>query len=160
MSVKIIKADYSNEKNREEITFLLDLYAKDSMGGGKPLDNYVIENVANELSRMPHAFSVLCYVDGQPAGLINCFEMFSTFNCKPLINIHDVIVLKEYRGRGLSHEMLAKVEEIAIEKGCCKLTLEVLSNNEIAKSSYKKFGFGAYELNPAAGQAYFWEKKL
>jgi ribosomal protein S18 acetylase RimI-like enzyme len=68
--------------------------------------------------------------------------------------------LKEYRGKGLSHEMLEKVEEIAIEKGCCKLTLEVLSNNEIAKSSYKKFGFSSYELDPETGQALFWEKLL
>ena len=130
------------------------------MGGGKPLEEYVIENIADELSRIPHAFSVICYVDNQAAGLVNCFELFSTFSCKPLINIHDVIVLKEYRGKGLSHKMLKKVEEIAIEKGCCKLTLEVLSNNEIAKSSYKKFGFSGYELDPEAGQALFWDKKL
>jgi ribosomal protein S18 acetylase RimI-like enzyme len=130
------------------------------MGGGKPLEEYVIENVADELSRIPHAFSVICYVDNQAVGLVNCFELFSTFSCKPLINIHDVIVLKEYRGKGLSHKMLKKVEEISIEKGCCKLTLEVLSNNEIAKSSYKKFGFSSYELDPEAGQALFWEKLL
>jgi ribosomal protein S18 acetylase RimI-like enzyme len=158
--VKIIKADYSNENNREEITLLLDHYAKDPMGGGKPLEKYVKENVAYELSKIPHAFSVIGYVDNQAAGLVNCFELFSTFSCKPLINIHDVIVLKEYRGKGLSHEMLEKVEEIAIEKGCCKLTLEVLSNNEIAKSSYKKFGFSSYELDPETGQALFWEKLL
>jgi len=160
VSVKIIQANYCNEKNRDEITLLLDHYANDPMGGGKPLDKYVIENIANELSRIPHAFSVIGYVDNQAAGLVNCFELFSTFSCKPLINIHDVIVLKEYRGKGLSHKMLEKVEEISIEKGCCKLTLEVLSNNEIAKSSYKKFGFSSYELDPEAGQALFWEKLL
>ena len=160
MSVKIIKADYCNEKNREEITLLLDQYAKDPMGGGKKLEKYVIENVAYELSRIPHAFSVICYVNNQAVGLVNCFELFSTFSCKPLINIHDFVVLKEYRGKGLSNKMLKKVEEIAIEKGCCKLTLEVLSNNEIAKSSYKKFGFSGYELDPEAGQALFWDKQL
>jgi len=38
--------------------------------------------------------------------------------------------------QGISQMMLEKVEEIAKEKGCCKITLEVLSNNEVAKSSY------------------------
>ena len=160
MNITILKADFSSKKQRDEITLLLNSYAKDPMGGGKPLEKYVIENIANELSRIPHAFSVIAYVNDKAAGLINCFELFSTFSCKPLINIHDVIVLEEYRGRRLSHEMLKKVEDIANEKGCCKLTLEVLSNNNIAKSSYKKFGFSAYELNPAAGQAFFWEKQL
>ena len=160
MNITILKADFSSKKQRDEITLLLNSYAKDPMGGGKPLEKYVIENVANELSRIPHAFSVIAYVNDKAAGLINCFELFSTFSCKPLINIHDVIVLEEYRGRRLSHEMLKKVEDIATERGCCKLTLEVLSKNEIAKSSYKKFGFSAYELNPVAGQAFFWEKQL
>ena len=160
VSVEVIKADYCNERNRKEISLLLDQYARDPMGGGRPLEEYVIENVAKELSRIPHAYSVICYVDNQPAGLINCFEVFSTFACKPVINIHDVIVLKEFRGLGLSHKMLKKVEETAIEKGCCKLTLEVLSKNEIAKSSYGKFGFSAYELDPDSGQALFWDKKI
>lgn len=52
------------------------------------------------------------------------------------------------------------VEEIAISKGCCKITLEVLSNNESAKVAYKKFGFSSYELDPKAGVALFWQKKI
>ena len=53
-----------------------------------------------------------------------------------------------------------KVEEIAISKGCCKLTLEVLSGNAVAKASYEKFGFSGYELDPKVGNALFWQKSL
>jgi len=56
--------------------------------------------------------------------------------------------------------LLEKVEEVACSKGCCKITLEVLSNNEIAKCAYSKFGFAGYELDPEAGSALFWQKKL
>ena len=87
-------------------------------------------------------------------------EGFSTFLCKPLINIHDLVVLEQYRGAGLSHKMLQKVEDIAIQKGCCKLTLEVLAGNEVAKSSYSKFGFSGYQLDPKTGGAHFWQKSL
>ena len=45
-------------------------------------------------------------------------------------------------------------------RGCCKLTLEVLDNNFIAKALYKKFGFSDYQLDPEYGNALFWEKKL
>ncbi|MFQ5485228.1 MAG: GNAT family N-acetyltransferase [Desulfobacterales bacterium] len=83
-----------------------------------------------------------------------------SFSCKPLINIHDVVVLNEFRGNGISLKMLDKVEEIAKSKGCCKITLEVLSNNDVAKSAYRKFGFSSYELDPKAGTAVFWQKLL
>ncbi len=124
------------------------------------LDKEVTDNVVKELSKLPHAFSLIGYVEGKPVSLVNCFENFSTFSCKPLVNIHDIVVLEEYRGNGISQKMLEKVEEIAKSKGCCKITLEVLSNNEAAKSSYRKFGFSSYELDPKAGSALFWQKQI
>jgi GNAT superfamily N-acetyltransferase len=89
---------------------------------------------------------LLRIIDGAPAGLANCFEAFSTFSCKPLINIHDLMVLPAFRGNGISQKLLQKVEDIAQSKGCCKVTLEVLSGNEPAKASYEKFGFSGLSL--------------
>jgi GNAT superfamily N-acetyltransferase len=106
------------------------------------------------------AHVILVFVDAEPAGLVVCLEGFSTFACKPLLNIHDVIVALPYRGRGLSKLLLQKAEEIALDLGCCKLTLEVLEGNHVAQSAYKACGFSGYELNPQMGKALFWEKKL
>lgn len=160
MDIKIENVDYLNDIHAREIAFLMDSYAADPMGGGKPLAEEVKNKLAKELSKLSYAFSVICYVDGVAAGLVNCFEQFSTFSGKPLINIHDVIVLKQFRGMELSQKMLKRVEEIAISKDCCKLTLEVLEGNQIARSSYTKFGFLDYELDPKMGKALFWQKIL
>ncbi len=160
MNVEIVKADYKNKQHARDIPFLLNEYACDPMGGGEPLAGSTMKNLSAKLSNIPHAFSVLVYVDDSPAALANCFEGFSTFACKPLINIHDICVHKNYRGLGLSQKLLEKVESIAIERGCCKITLEVLSNNDVAKAAYKKFGFSSYELDPEAGSAVFWQKAL
>ncbi|CAM4299869.1 GNAT family N-acetyltransferase [Pseudoalteromonas byunsanensis] len=160
MNVEVLIADYLNENQAVDIGFLLNHYAEDPMGGGLPLSDFTKDNLAKELSKIPHAFSVICYVDGKPAGLINCFEAFSTFKCKPLINIHDIVVVNEFRGLGISQSMLAKVEERAREKGCCKITLEVLEGNEVAQNSYIKFGFNGYELDPKMGKALFWQKLI
>ena len=112
---KITIANYSNKKHAADILYLLDTYAQDPMGGGKPLSLYVKENLITKLSELPHALSVIGYVDAEPVGLINGFEGFSTFACKPLINIHDVVVLEKFRGQGISQLMLEKVESIAKE---------------------------------------------
>tara|TARA_Y100001949_G_scaffold69472_1_gene58751 strand:+ start:687 stop:1178 length:492 start_codon:yes stop_codon:yes gene_type:complete len=158
--VEVIKAEYSNPKHQSEIIALLHAYASDPMGGGEGLSEHAKQHLVAELAKLPHAFTLIAYVDGEPAGLANCFEGYSTFACKPIVNVHDLVVLKSFRGLGLSHRILDKVEELAVAKGCCKVTLEVLSNNEVAKASYQKFGFAGYELDPEAGHALFWEKKL
>lgn len=160
MDINVIIADYGNEQHAKDVADLLDIYAQDPMGGNAPLNPEVKRNLAATLAKVPHAFSVLCYVDGKPAGLANCFEGFSTFKCKPLINIHDLAVHKDYRRLGLGQKLLQKVEDVAVEKGCCKVTLEVLDGNDVAKNAYIKFGFSGYELDPASGSALFWEKVL
>jgi ribosomal protein S18 acetylase RimI-like enzyme len=160
MNMNVIIADYNDEKHQRDIPMLLDSYASDPMGGGEPLDENVREVLVSELARIQDAFSVIAYVDGVAAGLVNCFGGFSTFKCKPIVNIHDVVVLREYRGCGISQKMLDVVEEVARERGCCKITLEVLSKNEVAKAAYEKFGFTGYELDPKDGVALFWEKGL
>ncbi len=160
MTIKIIQANYNDKKHARHIIEMLDCYATDPMGGNKALPDYVAQNLVYELSNRKDAISILAYVEGQPAGLLNCFEGFSTFSCKPLINIHDLIVATEFRGNGLSTKMLRMVEEIAIERDCCKLTLEVLEKNYIAINSYRKFGFHQYELDSVMGKAEFWHKKI
>ncbi len=158
MNITVEEVDYHNAQQGRHMARLLDYYARDPMGGGQALDDDVINKLAAELAKIPHAFSVLSYVDEQPAGLVNCFEVFSTFKCRPLVNIHDVVVMKEYRGLGLSLKMLNKVEQIARSRNCCKLTLEVLQGNTPAQQAYRKFGFSDYQLDPSQGKAMFWEK--
>ena len=160
MELEVIIADYNNEKHGHDVVNLLDCYACDPMGGSKPLSDDIRDNLVNELKKRSNAFSVLAYIDGHAAGLANCFEGFSTFKCKPLINIHDMVVHPDYRGQGISQNLMSKVEEIGRDRGACKITLEVLTGNVTAQNSYKKFGFTPYELDPAKGQALFWEKEI
>jgi ribosomal protein S18 acetylase RimI-like enzyme len=160
MSVEILLANYSNPQHAADVVSLLNGYALDPMGGGEGLSEYTKQNLVTALIDTKTAFTVLCYVDSKPAGLINCIQGFSTFKCKPIINIHDVTVDSAFRGLGLSMKMIEKVESISKERGACKLTLEVLEGNTIAKNAYTKFGFSGYELDPKMGKAMFWEKAL
>ena len=160
MNTKIIVVDYANPQHANDLVMLLDSYSRDPMGANQALSETTKRQLADELGKIPGAFSVICYVDNSPAGLANCLMGFSTFQCKPLVNIHDIAVHPDFRGKGLGPLLLAKTEKIARQRGCCRLTLEVLEGNQIARSAYQKFGFAGYQLDPKLGQAHFWEKTL
>jgi GNAT superfamily N-acetyltransferase len=159
-STEVIVADLSLPPHAQALVYLINRYAQDPLGGGQSLSDNVKENLPAELANRKTAHVILAFVEANPVGLLICFEGFSTFVCKPLLNIHDVFVDLPYRGRGLSRLMLQKAEEIALRLGCCKLTLEVLEGNQVAQAAYKAFGFTGYELDPKMGKALFWEKKL
>ena len=159
-SPNIFEANLANPAHAQAVLSLLNHYAQDPMGGGQPLSDFVTSNLVAELQKRPNVLAVLAFVGDEPAGLAICVEGFSSFACKPLLNVHDMVVHKSFRGRQLSHRLLTKVEELAQARGCCKLTLEVLQGNALAQQAYRSFGFAPYELNPMMGQAQFWQKPL
>jgi len=125
-----------------------------------PLSSEVLANLATELSKRPHAIVLLAWSEGHAVGLLIAFEGFSTFACRPLINIHDLAVLPKFQCRGVGKALMAAVETEARRRGCCKLTLEVLEHNQHARKLYDAVGFASYQLDPTTGRALFLEKKL
>ena len=158
--LRLCRADYHNPVHAAALVQLLDAYAQDPAGGGEALSDFAKANLAKALAARPQAFSVLAFAGEQPVGLINCIEGFSTFACRPLVNVHDVAVLAGFRGQRVGEQMLALVEQIAQERGACKLTLEVLAGNASAIRLYERVGFAGYQLDPAMGQAQFFHKWL
>ena len=162
-AVRVCRADYSNPRHAAALVEMLDAYASDPMGGGEPLSAFARANLVAALAARPQAYSVLAFSgadDSIPVGLVNCIEGFSTFACRPLVNVHDVAVLAGHRGQRIGERMLALAEEIARERGACKLTLEVLSGNAGAMRLYERAGFANYQLDPGMGHAGFMQKWL
>lgn len=141
---------------------LLNHYSADAMGNQADLPSEVLERIGPGLSAYPTAFSYFA-IDtdiNQAVGLVNCFESFSTFKAKPVVNIHDLIVHQNARGKGIGKLLLKAAENEALKRGACKLTLEVLEGNPIAQGLYRKFGFESYSLTEETGRALFMEKNL
>lgn len=159
-AITVRRADYANASDAAAVVMLLDAYASDPAGGGEPLSDFAKAHLVSSLAARPTTFSILAFDGEQPVGLVNCIEGFSTFACKPLVNVHDVAVLASHRGQRIGEQMLALAEQIARERGACKLTLEVLSGNTGACRLYERIGFENYQLNPAMGHAQFMQKWL
>jgi ribosomal protein S18 acetylase RimI-like enzyme len=161
--VRVVRADYARPAHAQAVVAMLDAYASDPMGGGEPLSDFAKANLVASLAARSQAYSVLAFLgedDATPVGLVNCIEGFSTFACRPLVNVHDVTVLDGFRGQRVGERMLELAEQMARERGACKLTLEVLSGNAGAMRLYQRVGFANYELDPAMGQAGFMQKWL
>ncbi|EKE83372.1 GNAT family N-acetyltransferase [Idiomarina xiamenensis] len=155
--IEIVLADYQNPRHRQALTAMLDDYARDPMGGGEPISDDVRERLVDEMAKREHVFSLLAFDDNQAVAIANCVEGFSTFAAAPVMNIHDIAVVKTHRGQGIAQRLLSEVRTLAEFRGCCKLTLEVLAGNEVAKSAYQRFGFKPYQLDDAYGRAEFWQ---
>lgn len=154
------KVDFNDESQGRLVVELLDVYATDIMGGGESLTEEVKKNLPIELKKRSTAHAFIAKLDGENAGVAICFEGFSTFQCKPLINIHDLCVLPNMRRKGVASALIFAIERFALSIGCCKLTLEVLEGNHAAKATYNQLGFEGYQLDPDSGNALFWQKKL
>jgi len=158
-ALTITLADYRDARDAGDVVALLDAYARDPMGGAEPLAETTKARLAGDLATNPQAFSLLARLDDKAVGLANCFMGYSTFAAAPLVNIHDLAVLPEARGRGVGKALLQAVEAEALKRGACKITLEVLSGNP-ARHLYAREGYGDYQLDPATGHALFWQKRL
>jgi len=159
-AISVRRADYADPHDAAALVTLLDAYASDPAGGGEGLSDFAKSHLVRELAARPQAYSVLAFDGDVPVGLVNCIEGFSTFACKPLVNVHDVAVLASHRGRGIAEQMLAEAERLAFERGAVKMTLEVLSGNAPALKLYQRIGYAGYQLDPAMGTAQFMQKWL
>lgn len=163
-SIQVRRVSFGDATDCAALIKLMDVYASDPMGGGASLPDEVKDRLCQDLSSNPAAISFIAWREGsgklEAIGLINCFLGYSTFKARPLLNIHDIVVLPEYRRQGIGQALLAAAEAAARERGCCKLTLEILSGNTLALASYTRFGFEPYTLDPKAGQASFMHKWL
>lgn len=158
-TLSIAHADYRDARDAADVVALLDAYARDPMGGGEPLRDDVKARLTEDLAANPQAFSLIARIEDKAIGLVNCLMGYSTFAAAPLVNIHDLAVLPEARGKGVGKALLDAVEAEALKRGAVKITLEVLSGNP-ARRLYAREGFGDYQLDPEAGTAMFWQKRL
>jgi len=140
--VEVVDADLGDVAHARAIVDVLDSYASDPIGGGAPLRADVRERLVPALRKHPGSCVLLALAaSAEPVGIAICFLGFSTFEARPLLNLHDLAVIPDARGRGIGRALLHAVEARARREDCCKLTLEVQDDNDRARHLYRSFGF-------------------
>ena len=159
-SPQIIKADLATKPHQQAVVSMINAYASDPMGDGKPLASKVKEKLIAGLRNHPTTLIFLAMRESVPVGIAVCFGGFSTFAARPLLNIHDIYVASEVRGQGVGRMLLEHVERAAQATDCCKLTLEVQERNTHAQKVYAAHGFSQSTYVEEAGGALFLSKVL
>ncbi|HUE71800.1 MAG TPA: GNAT family N-acetyltransferase [Pirellulaceae bacterium] len=147
-------ADLNQPLHADAVVELLDMYCQDFFGKHAPLENEVRYRVIRGLKEAGGT----CFLasDGEAfVGLAICLPSYSSFRARPVLNIHDLAVAAEHRGKGIGRALLAAVEEEARRRGCAKITLEVRSDNALARDLYRRCGFRGTEP-----ETLFWSREL
>src|SRR5260370_22712444 len=129
---KIIAADLSRADHQRAIVTMLDASMRDPMEGGLPMPEATKRELIPGLRAHPACYIFLAYSGDTPVGFSICFLGFSTFNARPLINIHDIFVESPLRGKGIGLMLLERIETKARKLNSCLLTLDVPEANQPA----------------------------
>lgn len=153
--IQVIEGDLSNATHAESFLRLTSAYMADPMGEAEPWNEEQKALVVKEMKDHPCALILFAVYEGKFVGICTCFYAYSTFLAKPLLNIHDIYVDDAVRGFGVAKKLVQALEEVAKEKNCGKITLEVRKDNLNARDLYKSQGF-----TEAPHSMFFWIKYL
>lgn len=88
----------------------------------------------------PFAEVLLLEEGGEAHGFALFFHNYSTFLGKPGIYLEDLFVDPAQRGKGYGKKLLAKLAELAVERGCGRLEWSVLDWNQLSIDFYLSLG--------------------
>lgn len=88
----------------------------------------------------PRFECLLAELDGEAMGFALFFHNYSTFEGRAGIYLEDIYVAPAARGRGLGRALMARLAQVAIERGCARLDLWVLHWNP-ARDFYRGLEF-------------------
>lgn len=139
--LEVRRVDFDRDADANAYLEMLDAYARDPMGGGRPLSADTRRRLIADLRTHPGCHCLLAEVGGRAVGFVTCFLGYSTFRARPLLNLHDIAVLPAWRGRAIATRLLDEVTALAQSLDCCRVTLEVRADNPGARRVYERHGF-------------------
>lgn len=138
---KIMRFEYTDGYNKDFITLCheLDIFLNELVGGEENRAGYIQYNKLDDIHDV-----VIAYDNDIPIGSAS-FKKYDDENAE----VKRVFIKKEYRGRGLSNELMKMLEQRAREKGFRYFILESGEPLVSAMALYRKIG---YKVIPNYGQ--------
>ncbi|MBC7906559.1 MAG: GNAT family N-acetyltransferase [Rhodospirillaceae bacterium] len=84
--------------------------------------------------------ALLAEVDGQSVGLLVFIPLYSSWQGRKAVMIHDLYVREAARGHGAGKALVTEVTRLALVRGCCRVEVNVLEWNAKARAFYEGLG--------------------
>lgn len=82
---------------------------------------------------------------GIALGMLVFFPIYSSWEGRPGLMIHDLFVREAARGKGAGKALVAALARLAVERGCVRLDVNVLDWNHKARAFYASLGLAHNE---------------
>lgn len=93
----------------------------------------------------PKFEALLAESDGAVHGMLIHFPAYSSWHGAPTLMIHDLFIEESWRGQGTGAALLRAAAKLAVARGCCRLDVNVVAENDAGRRFYQRLGFR--ELN-------------
>ena len=87
-------------------------------------------------------------IDGKVVGMVSLLYSISTALGGKVAILEDMVMAKDFRGKGLGKELLQEAIDFAQKHGCLRLTLLTDFDNEAAIRFYQSAGFSLSKMIP------------
>ena len=101
----------------------------------------------SQLQRLVSNSTSTILIDEESDKIVGSIIILHRIKCKN-DRIYSLVVLPEFRGKGVANKLIASAESLAKSKGKSAITLEVREDNPSALSLYKKLGFEEFSRLP------------
>ena len=135
----VVRIDVASTEQCSQFEVLFSEY---SSGLSVDIESHVIK----QLFELPYFHGFICFVDNEPAGFAVCFESYSSYRAKKVLNIHDFMVSLNYRGKAVGKALLSGIEQYSCDHEYLKITLEVDEDNLAAQKLYSSCNYEDYQL--------------
>ncbi len=114
-------------------------------------NNFLRERIINKESEIFVAESD----DGKLVGFTQLYPLFSSTRMQRLWLLNDLYVPEDYRGKGISKQLIEAAKQMAKDTNACGLLLETAKTNTIGNQLYPATDFALEENS----NFYFWTNK-
>ena len=126
------------ESDVEKLAVLFDAYRvfykkESNLSEAK---NFLFDRIANKES-----WIIVAMEEDDMVGFVQLYPLFSSTRMKKLWLLNDLFIVENYRGKGISKQLIEKCKEVCNDTGACGLMLETAKTNKTGNNLYVKTGF-------------------
>ncbi|MBL0332042.1 MAG: GNAT family N-acetyltransferase [Chlorobiota bacterium] len=126
----------------KDLKFVVELFDKYRVFYEKESNKQKAEKFISERLRLDDSkIFVVETVDKKLVGFVQLYPIFSSTRMQRLWLLNDLFVDIDYRGKGISKQLIETAKELCKQTNACGLILETAKTNIVGNELYPKVGF-------------------